>query len=679
MRRAWIRSLLLPAAALAGSGCDDGALAPFGFGGGDGVVPWLTASPPAGQVPHAVVLDATASEGEDLEFRWDFDGDGTYDTPFAADGRLDFVYFDPGTYRPAVEARSKKTGRSARGVADAAVVAVGPRADAPRTADLDVDVDRDGALTGLDEVDEDAFTGARGAAVLANVDDDDGDGMRDGRDDQIGADDLDDLARARLGRLRALESGDRVVLRVDPEGARFRTRVFAKIGGDWRQVADPEVEENELSAVEATRADLELRIEAISTRSVEFDGTIRVAVQVVGDDGRVVSEDAVVLVVPPVIFQDNLQRAETMYVMRIEDGWDSNHALMQALEQGLDADVELYDVDAWDYGVDRWMQDNMELGYQQVPDGAGVRTMRTTLQLQRATGFGGLEAFVPYEKMRADDGFVYPGGPESSHNYGGNLEVAPPHVVDGVERPYGRMLYGGGDRTLLGAPYDDTMNDEQLSFLDAQVQGPALELSSEWLAVGHIDEIFQFVPTHDPAAPKPFVVVVASPSLARAALLDAQARGLGGAAVFPDQETETTVDAILGDADMMAFNEAADARIASIREEMKSELGLDDADFREVPVLYENVGDRGYDLAVALNPGIQNLVTTSTRLFLPDPMGPVVDGEDVWRAQTIASLQDTGLDLVFVDVFNSYHLLMGEAHCGTNVDRAPYERAWWSL
>ena len=35
--------------------------------------------------------------------------------------------------------------------------------------------------------------------------------------------------------------------------------------------------------------------------------------------------------------------------------------------------------------------------------------------------------------------------------------------------------------------------------------------------------------------------------------------------------------------------------------------------------------------------------------------------------------------LPFLDVFESYHLLMGEAHCGTNVDRAPYAQSWWSL
>ena len=39
------------------------------------------------------------------------------------------------------------------------------------------------------------------------------------------------------------------------------------------------------------------------------------------------------------------------------------------------------------------------------------------------------------------------------------------------------------------------MTGAQLDFMNAQaVQGPVIEVSSEWLAVGHIDEIFVFLP-----------------------------------------------------------------------------------------------------------------------------------------------------------------------------------------
>ena len=668
------RVCLLPLALLPAAGCDDASFAPAGE---RDVVPWLTASPSAGQAPHLVTLDATDSVGDGLEFRWDHDGDGQYETDYAADPQSQWVYGTPGTFRPAVEIRAR-SGRVVRGEADVEVQVLGPAIGAARTIDLDVDTDRDGALTGLDEPDEDAFSAVRGAAVLANVDDDDEDGERDARDDRFPGEEDDDLAVGKLHRLRALESGDQVVVDVSPPAARARVRVFGEIDGAWKVLVAPDDEATKISPVVATTADIPLRVEALTGRSSEFDGRIRITASLLDRDGDTISTDVVSVVVPPVIFQDNLQPAETLYVMNIQGGWDSNAALLDALDDHLDDSVVRYDLGDWDYGYDRWVQDNMELGYQAIPTSTGVQTMRAAMQAERNRG-GGLEGFVPFEKLGPDEGFFYPGGPETSHNYGGNLEVAPPHTVDGVERPFGRLLYGGGTSTLLGVPNHDTMNDEQLDWLNGQgVQGPAIEISSEWLAVGHIDEIVQFVPHRGATAQKPFVAVIASPQLARDILLELRALGHGATSVFAGRETETTVDAILDDEDLMAFNEAADARILDIRDTLKREIGLADADFRAVPVLYENIGDQGYDMAVALNPGIQNLITTGDRLFVPDPEGPVVDGVDAWREATISTMQDTTLDLVFVDVFESYHLLLGEAHCGTNVDRAPYARAWWS-
>jgi protein-arginine deiminase len=316
----------------------------------------------------------------------------------------------------------------------------------------------------------------------------------------------------------------------------------------------------------------------------------------------------------------------------------------------------------------------MELGYQMKPGPLGVVEMKTALQLERGGWGGGLEAFVPYELLGASQGYLYPAGDPTSHNYGGNLEVAPP--VAGF--PFGRLLYGGGtEGALLGRSNSDTMNANQVGFLDAQeIQGPALQLSSEWLAVGHIDEIFQFVPDLSPdEGGKSFKVVLASPALARDTLLAAQSRGAGELVVFAGRDGSYSVDEILGAESFMARNEAAQARIDSVQEAMKAGLGLADDDFRPVPVLYE---DAGGGLVAAFNPGVQNLVTVGDRVFVPDPEGPVENGSDLWQQATLASLADTDLDVIFVDVYYSYHRLLGEAHCGTNVDRAPYATAWWT-
>ena len=84
------------------------------------------------------------------------------------------------------------------------------------------------------------------------------------------------------------------------------------------------------------------------------------------------------------------------------------------------------------------------------------------------------------------------------------------------------------------------------------------------------------------------------------------------------------------------------------------------------------------DMAIALNPGIQNLVTAKNTLFVPDPEGPLEDGMDHWQEATRRSLAGTGLTLEFVDVFWGYHVQYGEAHCGTAVERAPMTQSWWT-
>ena len=49
------------------------------------------------------------------------------------------------------------------------------------------------------------------------------------------------------------------------------------------------------------------------------------------------------------------------------------------------------------------------------------------------------------------------------------------------------------------------------------------------------------------------------------------------------------------------------------------------------------------------------------------------DGRGVWRRVTRDALEATGHQVEFVDVFESYHELMGEAHCSTNFEREPFD------
>ncbi|MBI3179964.1 MAG: hypothetical protein HYZ27_09905, partial [Deltaproteobacteria bacterium] len=345
---------------------------------------------------------------------------------------------------------------------------------------------------------------------------------------------------------------------------------------------------------------------------------------------------------------------------------------------------------------DRWVQDNMQTGYQSLPTVGGARAIPTYLNTVRGFGQGDLRAFVPEELLGRDLGFVDPGGAESSHNYGGNIEITAPYSTAQRPWPFGRLLVGGGSGgTINGAAHSDTVTRQERAFLDAQIQGPALELSSEWLMVGHLDEIFLLVPAPNTQAERKWKVVFSSPELALGHMRQLQASGQGSAVVFQAleiprynrfgeitgwQAAQTTVDAMLLDTEMVEYNQRVQARIDSIRERLAAEMNLTADDVVEVPVLYEIDGyDGAADLSAAKNPGVQNLVVVNDELFVPNPQGPMVGGVDGWQALTRQALEPLGIDVSFVDVWYSYHILVGEIHCGTEVQHVPYEAAWWAV
>ena len=649
--------LMAAIAAVSPLGCGDDE--PVGDpGGGGSPTAVLTVAVTSGEAPLEVVLDARDSTAflDDgvLQFAFDVDGDGEFEEDTADVARFSATYTAGGTFKPAVRVRGSD-GRFY--IAEATVVVEGQ--NPPRTADVDVDSDNDGSITPLDEVVE----GERAAAFLANVDDDDGDGKRD-RDVANPLD--DDVADVVIRRVTELGSG-RVLVTVTPTIARQRTVLWQ----DGNALSSDTVEGGVVKG--AGDGDVNLRFEAMTGRTVDWDGTATITVTVEQEDGAVVSTDVVTMRAAPVVFPSNLHAPTRLYVMAVTNPTDGNRALLAAF-QSLPEGVELYMTNEAQYSSDRWMQDNWEVGTQLVPVKDGVKEMITALQLQRSYGGEGLDAFVPNEWLGANRGFFYPAGVESSHNYGGNLEVSPATDAD----PFGRMVYGGGSSTLSGSRNVDTMNDNQVSFLNAQqVQGPAIEISSEWLAVGHVDEFFQVVPDLSPdEGGRAFKIVIASPSLARDVLVGLREAGQGDAVIFAGRRSSYTVDEVLGAEQFNALNELAQQRIDEQQAILMDRLGLGADDFRAVPVMFDEI-DSG--LVAAFNPGIQNLVTVSDRVFVPDPEGPVVDGVDAWQAATLQALADTDLDVIFVDVFESYHELLGEAHCGTNLEREAPTTAWWTV
>lgn len=634
----------------------------------------LTVSPESGKGPLLITADASASSDPDqasdtLEFRFDFEADGTFDTEFGAAKTMDHTYAEPGTFTVAVEVRDPLGAVSS---ARSKPVVVLP------SADIDADTNRDGLVDALDDAGEDSFGREGGAVMLGNFDDDDGDLRRDSEDDSIsGTEDIFDLAPVILRRYPTLGGMETVELSVSAEAA-SSVRIFADDGtGRLNTLYSPGDLRVEIPATTLANGDINLYVEATKPRSFEWDGMAWLTLSVIDGENR--EEDTVALRTSPVLFPDNLQPANVLYVMKIDDFRNGeNRAFFSALEQKLDPEVSLYAVDEFDYWADRWVQDNMQTGYQEMPIPGGTHVMKTYLETERETGSEGLEYLVTRQLLGPDLGYVYPGGNYTSLNYGGNLELSPPVLNDRVNAPYGRFIVGGGDLGLLtGRPYEDHMTTPQRDFLEAQPQGPCIEISTEWLGVGHADEIFQFVPDNSGMGAHPFKVAIAGPLLARGSLTEMSEAGLGTTVVFSGRRSQTTVDEILADEDLMVFNDAAQARIDTVRENLKAGLGLTDADFVELPVLYEPITFDLPGYAVAYNPGIQNLVTVRNTLFIPDPEGPDRDGADIWQTMTRAALEPLGVNIEFVDVFESYHEQLGEAHCGTEIEHARFDSAWW--
>ncbi len=539
-------------------------------------------------------------------------------------------------------------------------------------ADLLVDTDRDGTVDSADEVGEEIWTAESGAVFGANADDDDNDGVRDGWDSVPNGDaDLLDMAPVVVRRIPGLHSKHSVVLEMAFSAGDQSPRLFyTRADGGIELLIGGGNTSAELPVERLVAGDLRLYLESYLGRDRGFDGQLSLTL-IVREGDVEASRDAVAMRGSPVLFSDHLQVAERVFVVdKRQYGGGNNEALVGALEQNLPGSVDLYRVRAETVDGDIWIQDSMQTSYVLTPpdDDPGSALVHTELNR-----FRGLRRFLADQYLGPGTGYAATGGTyRSTFDMGGNVEVIPPHTHDGRTFPYGRIVIGGDpadERSTVGA---------QIDFFNAQeMQSPPIVVDAAWLAVGHVDEIFTVVPNRNAGSEaRSWAIAIASPELAVELLEQAVADGAGDAPVFEGRGAETTPEQLLADTSLMAVNETAQSRIDTVRAVLVENLGLADSDFRELPALFWS-GGGATDMYVALMPAMQNLLVVNSMLFVPDPEGPVVAGEDIWRKGTIDALDGLGLTTHFVDVYNSYHLLWGGIHCGTNVERQASTSPWW--
>ncbi|CAN9511933.1 unnamed protein product [Ophioblennius macclurei] len=317
---------------------------------------------------------------------------------------------------------------------------------------------------------------------------------------------------------------------------------------------------------------------------------------------------------------------------------------------------------------DRWIQDEMEFGYIDSPH----HEFPVVLDSPRD---GDLQDF-PYQKLLGPDfGHITKMAlTVNSLDSFGNLEVSPPVTVNGKKYPLGRIIIGVAFPT---ATQGRNMTQVVQDFLWAQKVQEPIALYSDWLDVGHVDEFMTFVPAPDR---KGFRLLLASPDAGYKLFKSLQNQGHGKAALFDGLENEEPipVDDILQDEELHDVNNYVQSCIDWNRDVLKKELGLDEDDIIDLPILFK-LENESELLASAYYPDLVNMLVLGKNLGIPKPFGPKVNGQCAIEAETRSLLEPLGLSCTFIDNFESYHKEQGEVHCGTNVRRKPFDLKWWNM
>ncbi|XP_062852683.1 protein-arginine deiminase type-2 [Trichomycterus rosablanca] len=416
-------------------------------------------------------------------------------------------------------------------------------------------------------------------------------------------------------------------------------------------------------------AELVFYVEGLRFPDKDFDGLININLSLLepiteGIPETPIFTDKVVFRVAPWIMTPNTLNPVVVFVCSVSD----NHEFLKSMKELVERSrLKLKVCYQYMNRGDRWMQDEIEFGYIDSPH----HKFPVVLDSPRDRE---LQDF-PYEELLGPDfGYVTRHASKeevSSLDSFGNLEVSPPVTVNGKNYPLGRIIIGVAFPT---AENGRNMTKVVQDFLWAQKVQEPIALYSDWLAVGHVDEFMTFVPAPDR---KKFRLLLASPDAAYKVFRNLQANGHGTAKMFPGKREEVSVDEILNNEGFRGENVFVQSCIDWNRDVLKKELGLDEEDIIDLPVLFKVIPEEAR--AVAFYPDMVNMIVLGKNLGIPKPFGPEVNGSCVLEAEVRSLLEPLGLNCTFIDDFASYHQKLGEVHCGSNVRREPFAFRWWNM
>jgi protein-arginine deiminase len=567
-----------------------------------------------------------------------------------------------------------------------------PCAGNPPIIDLRADVNRNGAIDLADpteDANEETWSKNQGAIFLANIDDDQKAcsinatdaqlaACHDGADAVInGANDLADLARMKTVPWPQAPADAKATISLTAPGAN-NVRLYKNNGGTFA-VFNPAADM--LTSAEL-QAGVELAIEGkdIVRDSAVWNGYVKVTLNVdagTGPNGPLPDgSDTVELRLAPVMFRHHLDEATKVYVSNV-----ANNAGNAAMRADLLAATQAAGVPGGltEFPVsDRWNQDYFETAYMSMPGPGGAqkvihvnfRSANFTNNTLRSAGK------VVYTILRGQDvagATVYdPAHPNSMDtlNSFGNLETIPPYTKNGVPLTLGRVLRGSTPNFYPDQAF--------IKMITSQTVQNVLLIDTEWLLVGHVDETTSFIKA---ASPRGWVMLAADPTLAKTMLQQRQQAGFGNVQMFVGKQwsgggsAAISINNVLGDPDVMNESAFAAVEIDGQLATIKAETGLTDAEIVKIPTLFEPAS--GY--AVAYTPGTVNgIYLSDTDFGPPDPHGPVINGQDIFKVQMQNALQPYGVTVHFIEDWDAYHIQDGEVHCGSNTTRAiPANTKWW--
>ena len=336
---------------------------------------------------------------------------------------------------------------------------------------------------------------------------------------------------------------------------------------------------------------------------------------------------------------------------------------------------------------DQWTQDYFEVGYMSMPSMGGQQhVMNVYIRSANIYSSSKVDPLRPagkvvFARFRGPDAaaiqqYDVTSDPNmDSLNSYGNLETIPPYSFNGMNYPLGRLFRGSIPSFHPDASFEKMM--------EAQLVQPPVYIDTSWLDVGHVDETTSFVKT---SSPRGWALLLNDPALAKQMLQDQVTAGNGSVLMFAGENwldgsgnptpAQISISDVLADTSVMSMSDTAAVKVAAELQVLEQQTGLTDAEVIHIPFLHQSV----MGVALAYQVGTVNgLYYAQDTFAAPDPHGPIINGQDIFKVQMQTALSAIGINIVWVEDWDLYHRLSGEVHCGTNSRRALLSgEQWWT-